>query len=483
MGFWMDLIRDILREPWIPRDPKTRAREAAPAPRRAAVPEAKPFCDPRSVRACVSVCVPRGECSCHCNAVRDALMEEIARRRVGVVVGGAKFGCRGNCRNGPFLGFPQRDFFYCKVNPRDIPGIVNETLINGRILFPLVSVNPERSYRPDIIYERDSGMLVGIDEHVCMVDVARCFADMEGASAAKSPAVAAVMVRIQEKVRRISGGIGTGADLEALRAILEELRLEVKADPTELGSGLLSAVSHFQDEFRQHVEQGGCPLGVCSKLTEDQVPAATAAAQAEMAKKAKPEVPKAEKKGPAPAEESRPVEAPGGKREEAPAAAPAPEPSVSAAELATPSAAPVHGGPVAERVEPAVPVAAERPAEAEVPAVVPVTAAVEEHGAGFAKMPETVPETADTVSAAADLAHRECVLSEEMPEASAQAEAMGIETPPSCQGPPVEEAAAISEALRGEVEKQPRAPKKEKKKSGKKKKDASSKGKSSKKKK
>jgi len=463
----MELIRDILREPWIPREPKTLARDAAPAPRRAAVPEAKPFCDPRSVRACVSVCVPRGQCSCHCSAVRDALMEEIARRRVGVVVGGAKFGCRGNCRNGPFLGFPQRDFFYCRVNPRDIPGIVNETLINGRILFPLISVNPERSYRPDIIYERDSGMLVGIDERVCMVDVARTFADMEGASAAKSPAVAAVMVRIQEKVRRISGGIGTKADLEALRTILDELRLEIKADPTELGSGLLSAVSHFQDEFRQHVEQGGCPLGVCSKLTEEQVLAATAAAQAEMAKKAKPEVPKAEKKGPAPAEESRPVEAPAGKREEAPAAAPAPEPSVPAAVMATPAAAPVHGAPVAEKVEPAVPVAA----------------AVEEHGAGSAAIPEAAPESADTVSAAADLAHRECVLSEEMPEASAQAEAMGIEAPPSCQVPPVEESGAIPEAPRVEVEKQPLAPKKEKKKSGRKKKDASSKGKSSKKKK
>ena len=51
-----------------------------------------------------------------------------------------------------------------RVQPGDAADIARETLLQGKILFPLLSVSPNRSYRADILFERETGMLAAIDE-------------------------------------------------------------------------------------------------------------------------------------------------------------------------------------------------------------------------------------------------------------------------------------------------------------------------------
>ncbi len=108
----------------------------------------KQFCDTMNGKACVTVCAPKGSCKLGCKAVREALVEEITKRKLKIVVGNAKAGCDGNCETGPVLGFPGRLFFYLGVGVDDIPEIVEETLVHGRIMARLVSISPDRSYRP-----------------------------------------------------------------------------------------------------------------------------------------------------------------------------------------------------------------------------------------------------------------------------------------------------------------------------------------------
>ena len=228
----------------------------------------KAFCDPDSKKPCITVCKPKNGCECDCEAVRKALSEEVSLRKLPITIGDAKVGCAGNCQNGPFIGFPQKEFFYLNVRPEDIPMIVEETLVKGRVLFPFISVSPNRSYRPDIYYEKDTGLLAGIDEHVCMVDVAKYFLDFEeGLSCGKCVPCRLGMKRMHESMQRIVSGQGTSEDLEHIRVLCDTMVQTPHCDFALTSSRpVLSAMRHFEDEFKAHVERQECPAGVCREL-------------------------------------------------------------------------------------------------------------------------------------------------------------------------------------------------------------------------
>jgi len=230
----------------------------------------KTFCDPASKKPCVTVCAPQGKCDCECEAVRKALKEVIAERQLSFTVGDAKTGCAGSCKNGPFLGFPQKGFFYVNVHPENVPEIVEETLVHGRILFPHISINPERSYRSDILYDKSTGLLAGIDSSVCMVEVAKYFLDFEeGLSCGKCVPCRIGMKRMLESMERIVAGTGTEQDLEQIRALCKTMKATPHCDFALASSRpVLSAITHFEEEFKAHIERKECSAGVCTNLVE-----------------------------------------------------------------------------------------------------------------------------------------------------------------------------------------------------------------------
>jgi len=113
-----------------------------------------------------------------------------------------------------------------------------------------------------------SGGMIVMDEDTCMVDIARyylqflteescgcCFTCREGVS------------RLLEIVEDISCGHGSLQQLE----LIKELG-EVVKDSTLCGLGqtapnpVLSTLTHFEEEYRAHIEQKRCPAGVCREL-------------------------------------------------------------------------------------------------------------------------------------------------------------------------------------------------------------------------
>ncbi|MCK8602008.1 (2Fe-2S) ferredoxin domain-containing protein [Desulfoferrobacter suflitae] len=236
----------------------------------------KPFCDPTSNKDCITVCAAEPGCSCDAESVRNALEAEIARRHLSCSVGRAKTGCGGKCKNGPFLGFPQKNFFYLGITADMIPDVVEETLVRGRILFPLLSIQPNRSYRADIYYERDTGLIGGIDDKVCMVDVAKYFLDFEeGLSCGKCVPCRLGMKRMQETMERIVAGQGSEHDLEQIRILCQTMVDAPHCDFAVTSSRpVLSAITYFEDEFKAHIERKECPAGVCTELVEMQKKAA-----------------------------------------------------------------------------------------------------------------------------------------------------------------------------------------------------------------
>lgn len=257
MGIFKELTQALKNDPWIPfskKGSKPSAKAAAP-PR----PESKGkgFCGPGSAQPCITVCVPRAGCTCECEAIREGLLAEIQQQGLQVVVGKAKMGCSGTCANGPFIGFPQRGFFYLRVQTQDIPDIVHETLEKGNILFPLLSTNPDHSYRSDVYFERDTGFLGVMDEKTSMVQVAKYFLDFEeGLSCGKCTPCRVGIKRLNESMERIVSGQGTTEDLRTVKMLCETLRDAPHCDFAAASSKpVLSAVTFFENEFLAIVKE------------------------------------------------------------------------------------------------------------------------------------------------------------------------------------------------------------------------------------
>ncbi|UCF06263.1 MAG: 4Fe-4S binding protein [bacterium] len=113
-----------------------------------------------------------------------------------------------------------------------------------------------------------SGGMIVMDEHTCMVDVAKYFMNfLKEESCGKCFTCRKGTQRMYEILDDVSNGEGSLEGLE----LLEELANSVK-DTTmcQLGqtapNPVLSTLHYFRDEYEQHVEKGKCPAGVCRSL-------------------------------------------------------------------------------------------------------------------------------------------------------------------------------------------------------------------------
>ena len=68
---------------------------------------------------------------------------EIAERGLEDKIEIKETGCRGFCENGPVLAIESEDIFYNKVKPKDVPDIVEETLVHQRPVKRLLYTEPE----------------------------------------------------------------------------------------------------------------------------------------------------------------------------------------------------------------------------------------------------------------------------------------------------------------------------------------------------
>ncbi len=114
-----------------------------------------------------------------------------------------------------------------------------------------------------------SGGLIVMDEHSCMVDVAKFFMEFcADESCGKCVPCRVGTVEMHKILERITDGSATEADLETLR----ELCIMVK-ETSLCGLGqsapnpILSTMQYFHDEYEAHIRERRCPAGKCD-MTE-----------------------------------------------------------------------------------------------------------------------------------------------------------------------------------------------------------------------
>jgi (2Fe-2S) ferredoxin len=86
-------------------------------------------CNQRSAEHPRGCCDPDGG-----NALRNAMKAEVKRRNLAPLVRANKAGCLEQCEHGPTIAIYPQGIFYGGVTVDDVPRIVEETILGGRIL-------------------------------------------------------------------------------------------------------------------------------------------------------------------------------------------------------------------------------------------------------------------------------------------------------------------------------------------------------------
>ena len=222
------------------------------------------FCPPDFDRPYITVCSGAG-CNRGCVEVKEALVKATRKNSLDVEVGLMKTACSGNCKEGPFVGFPGKKIFYSGVTPDMAGGILLETLVRGRVIFELLHVSPYRSFRSDVLLDREQEYLIAIDDSICMVCLCDYFLRWdEGVSCGKCVPCRQGNMRLRKVLNRIMAGEGDRGDIEELKAICDAMRLAAYCDfAGSTSMPLLLALRHFESEFVDHIEKKGCGKSTC----------------------------------------------------------------------------------------------------------------------------------------------------------------------------------------------------------------------------
>lgn len=214
----------------------------------------------------ITVCKGRkAPYGCPGDTVYEGLLYESNRMNIPVIIEPAKCGCGGSCVNGPFLSLPHTGLFYHKVKESHLPVILKETVLNGKILFPLLRLDPLQSIRGDLIWEKASGCIMAMDNSYCMVQMAEYLIKFHAdESCGKCTPCRLGINQLKDLISRIvRGEAPDDAVLQMESLIWLAGQAAYCAFAGKVAHIILALLSHFRDEFEIHVKEKRCQAGIC----------------------------------------------------------------------------------------------------------------------------------------------------------------------------------------------------------------------------
>lgn len=113
-----------------------------------------------------------------------------------------------------------------------------------------------------------SGGMIVMDEHTCMVDVARYFIDfLSVESCGKCVPCREGLKKMQLLLRGLTNGTARPGDTQTLAGTAEDVACTALCGLGQsAASPVLSTIKYFGEEYREHEEEGFCRAGVCSGM-------------------------------------------------------------------------------------------------------------------------------------------------------------------------------------------------------------------------
>lgn len=104
-------------------------------------------------KTCVTVCKGTGCTASGSTPLATAFEKEIKKKKLGSKVNLRTTGCHGFCEQGPLVVIHPKGIFYQQVSSKDVPGILSETILKGKIIDRLLYTDPGTGER--IVFEKD----------------------------------------------------------------------------------------------------------------------------------------------------------------------------------------------------------------------------------------------------------------------------------------------------------------------------------------
>ncbi|MGD2248978.1 MAG: NADH-quinone oxidoreductase subunit NuoF [Candidatus Methanofastidiosia archaeon] len=104
-------------------------------------------------KLCISVCSGTGCHASGCEYVTQTLRDTLKKRNLEDTVDVRTTGCHGFCERGPIMVIFPKGIFYQRVTPDDIEEIIEETILNDKIVDRLLYIDPMSGEK--IAYEKD----------------------------------------------------------------------------------------------------------------------------------------------------------------------------------------------------------------------------------------------------------------------------------------------------------------------------------------
>ena len=206
--------------------------------------------------------------ACGGDTIYEGLLHEVKRLNIPVIIEPAKCGCSGTCLKGPFLSLPHLGLFYHQVKEAHLPVILKETVLKGKILFPLLHLNPLQSIRGDLIWEKATGCIMAMDNSCCMVKTAEYLINFHAdESCGKCTPCRIGIHQLKDLIARIvRGDAPEDAVFQMESLIWLAGQTAYCAFAGKASNIILAVLSNFREEFEIHVKEKRCPAGIC-KIT------------------------------------------------------------------------------------------------------------------------------------------------------------------------------------------------------------------------
>jgi NADH-quinone oxidoreductase subunit F len=117
-------------------------------------------------KPCITVCGGTGCHSFGSQGVSDVFKAEIKKNKLADKVDVKVTGCHGFCEKGPLVVIKPKDIFYQKVKESDVPEIVAETVVKGKVIDRLLYIDPDTgkkvTYEPKVpFYNKQKRLVFG----------------------------------------------------------------------------------------------------------------------------------------------------------------------------------------------------------------------------------------------------------------------------------------------------------------------------------
>jgi (2Fe-2S) ferredoxin len=213
----------------------------------------------------ITVCHNTKTKTCGAEKIFQGLIAEAKKRNIPVIVEPAKCGCFGTCQNGVFLSFPDLEVFYNKVKEGHIEAILQETVKEGRIVFPLLRLNPLQSIRGDLIWEKATGCIMTISPEMCMVEVAEYLIKFHyDESCGKCTPCRLGIQRLADLISAVRCGQAPANAVGEMESLINLMKQAPYCSfAGKVSHIILSILSNFKEEFESHIKGNPCPAGVC----------------------------------------------------------------------------------------------------------------------------------------------------------------------------------------------------------------------------